>query len=289
MSTSNTRETGKAKLARLQAEQRRERQRKIMVGITAAVVVVVLVVVGGFYLVSRQQQQQNDAKAKANARDSAFVGQVENVPASAFDAVGAGSSTQAPKATNGTADTVGGKPRLLYIGAEYCPYCGMERWALTSALSRFGTFKGVASAVSTANDNPANIPTMTYLNASYTSQYVAFKSYETSDRTGTKQLQKLSTADEALEKQYDTQGSIPFLLYGGLYTSSGATYDGTELQNMSGAAVAKQMLSPTTAISKGILGASNVISAQICSLTKGAPANVCNSSGVKAASAKLAK
>ncbi|MBO1756070.1 DUF929 family protein [Allobranchiibius sp. CTAmp26] len=289
MSTSNARETGKAKLARLQAEQKRERQRKVMVAITAAVVVVVLVVVGGFYLVSRQQQKQNDAKAKANARNSAFVGQVENVPAAAFNTVGAGSAAQAPKATNGSPDTVDGKPRLLYIGAEYCPYCGMERWALTSALSRFGTFKGVASAVSTANDNPANIPTMTYLNASYTSKYVAFKSYETADRTGQKQLQKVSAADSALQSKYDSQGSIPFLLYGGLYTSSGATYDGTALQNMSGAAVAQQMLSPTTAISKGILGASNVISAQICVLTKGAPADVCSSPGVKAASAKLAK
>ena len=289
MSTSNARETGKAKLARLQAEQKRERQRKIMVAITAAVVVVVLVVVGGFYLVSRQQQQQNDAKAKANARDSAFVSKVENVPAATFDTVGAGSAAQAPTATNGTADTVDGKPRLLYIGAEYCPYCGMERWALTSALSRFGTFKGVGSAVSSATDNPANIPTMTYLNASYTSKYLAFTSYETLNRDQTKQLQTVSPADEALQKKYDSQGSIPFLLYGGLYTSSGATYDGSALQDMSGAAVAQQMLSPTTAISKGILGASNVISAQICVLTKGAPANVCSSSGVTAASAKLAK
>ncbi|MBO1765280.1 DUF929 family protein [Allobranchiibius sp. GilTou73] len=287
MSTSNARETGKAKLARLQAEQKRERQRKIMAAITAAVVVVVLVVVAGFYLVSRQQQKDNDAKAKANARDSAFISKVENVPAATFDTVGAGTASQAPKATNGSADTVDGKPRILYIGAEYCPYCGMERWALTSALSRFGTFKGVASAVSSPTDTVANIPTMTYLNASYTSQYIAFKSYETETRDE-QPLQKVSAADAALQNKYDSQGSIPFLLYGGLYTSSGATYDGTALQNMSSAAVTQQMLSPTTAISKGILGASNVISAQICVLTKGAPANVCSSSGVKAASAKLA-
>ncbi len=288
MSTSEKGESGKAKLARLQAEQKRERQRKIAVSITAIAVVVVLVVVGGFYLISRQQKQDDDKQAAKNAKGTAFISQVEKVPASVFNSVGAGTSSTAPKATGGAADTVGGKPRLLYIGAEYCPFCGMERWPLTAALSRFGTFKGVGSALSIASDNPANIPTMTYLKSSYTSKYLDFKSYETADRTGTKELQKVSSADQALAKKYGT-GSIPFLLYGGQFTTQGATFDGAELSNMSAADVATQMLKPSTSISKGIIGASNVIAAQICKLTKSQPSNVCNSAGVKAASAKLDK
>lgn len=288
VTTSKDRETGKAKLARLQAEQKRERQRRIMVAITAGAVVVVLVVVGAFYLISRQQQKQNDAAAKTNAKNSSFIDKVENVPTSVFNTVGVGSAATAPTATGGPADTVGGKPRLLYVGAEYCPYCGMERWALTSALSRFGTFSGLTSSVSTSNDTVVNIPTMSYLKSKYTSKYVAFKSYETADREG-KALQTVSKADQTLAQKYNSQGSIPFLLYAGQYFSSGATYSGDELQNMSGAAVAAKMLQPTSTISKGIIGASNVISAQICKLTKGAPANVCTSPGVKAASAKLKK
>lgn len=289
MSTRNDRETGKAKLARLQAEQKHEHQRNVMVAVTAGVVVVILVAVGAFYLISRQQQDQANAKATANAQSSAFVSTVQNVPTSVFDAVGVGDSSQVPTPTNGAADTVNGKPRLVYIGAEFCPYCGMERWALTSALARFGTFSGVKSAVSSATDSPANIPTMTYLNATYTSKYVAFTSYETRDRTGAKELQKVSPADQALANKYNPKGDIPFMLYGGKYFTSGATYPGTELENMSAATVAAQMLQPKTTISKGIIGASNVISAQICTLTKGAPADVCTSPGVTAAAAKLKK
>src|SRR5215471_17073708 len=35
--------------------------------------------------------------------------------------------------------TSGGKPEMLYIGAEYCPYCAAMRWSMAVALSRFGT------------------------------------------------------------------------------------------------------------------------------------------------------
>ena len=33
-----------------------------------------------------------------------------------------------------------GKPEVLFVGAEYCPFCAAERWPLIVALSRFGHF-----------------------------------------------------------------------------------------------------------------------------------------------------
>ncbi|QLQ14649.1 MAG: DUF929 family protein [Micropruina sp.] len=30
---------------------------------------------------------------------------------------------------------------MLYVGAEFCPFCAMARLPLTIALSRFGTFR----------------------------------------------------------------------------------------------------------------------------------------------------
>ena len=45
-----------------------------------------------------------------------------------------------------------GKPEILYIGAEYCPYCATERWPLAVALSRFGTFTGLRGIHSSATD-----------------------------------------------------------------------------------------------------------------------------------------
>ncbi len=33
-----------------------------------------------------------------------------------------------------------GKPEVLFVGAEFCPFCAAERWPLIVALSRFGHF-----------------------------------------------------------------------------------------------------------------------------------------------------
>src|SRR5205823_15010475 len=43
-----------------------------------------------------------------------------------------------------------GKPEVLYIGAEYCPFCAAERWSLVYALARFGTFKGLLLSTSSS-------------------------------------------------------------------------------------------------------------------------------------------
>ena len=37
----------------------------------------------------------------------------------------------------------GGKPEVLYVGTEFCPYCAAESWSLIVALSRFGQFSGL--------------------------------------------------------------------------------------------------------------------------------------------------
>ena len=55
----------------------------------------------------------------------------------------AAQATSAPTTITGAPLTSGGKPEMLYIGAEYCPYCAAERWAMIVALSRFGTFSGL--------------------------------------------------------------------------------------------------------------------------------------------------
>jgi hypothetical protein len=66
-------------------------------------------------------------------------------------AVGYCPSTHVPvSATDAVAG--GGKPEVLYIGAEYCPYCGTERWSMIVALSRFGTFRGLKEIRSSPTD-----------------------------------------------------------------------------------------------------------------------------------------
>ena len=38
------------------------------------------------------------------------------------------------------AGCIDGRPGVVYVGSEFCPYCAADRWALVVALSRFGTF-----------------------------------------------------------------------------------------------------------------------------------------------------
>ena len=68
---------------------------------------------------------------------------ITGVPASALATVGKGSVLQFNPApiikVTGPALTSNGKPEMLYIGAEYCPYCAAMRWSMAVALSRFGT------------------------------------------------------------------------------------------------------------------------------------------------------
>ena len=82
------------------------------------------------------------AAAPTGASLTALIGKVTSVPAATLDQVGGGTVTAPPTTISGAALTSGGKPEMLYIGAEYCPYCAAERWAMIVALSRFGTFKG---------------------------------------------------------------------------------------------------------------------------------------------------
>ena len=78
--------------------------------------------------------------------------------------------------------TVDGKPQVVFVGAEYCPYCAAERWSMVMWLSRFGTFKNLPRS---SPHPPTSIPTLTRspsTSRSYTSQYIDFSSNEVEDR-----------------------------------------------------------------------------------------------------------
>lgn len=277
--------TGREKLAALQAQQARAARQKKLLAITSGAVVIVLAVVAVFFVVGQNKANSDNKKALSAASNAAYIDTLLKVPGNTYDAVGRGAASATPKAVTGSPLTKAGKPEVLYIGAEFCPYCGMERWALTAALARFGTFTGLQSAVSTQNDSVANIPTMTYLHAKYTSKYLTFTTFETADRNGNR-LQTPDNASLALMQKFDSGGQIPFIDYGNRAVSVGATYQGqTFMQNVSGASIAAKLSDPNSPEAQSILGAANVITSRLCALTKGQPAAVCASTGVLKAQA----
>ena len=279
----STRAETAARAAQLRAEAaRKDRQRTQVIAASVAVVVVIIAVVVGVVISNRPK----DAPAAASG-GAAALATLEKLPATLFDKAPAPSPSQAPtKLQGGTALTQDGKPKVLYIGAEYCPFCAMERWALIGALSRFGTFTGVTETTSSSTDVHPNTPTFSFKDAKFTSDVVAFQAIETQDREG-KPLQTLDGENLALFQKFNPGGGIPWVTYGGTHATDGATVDANAFEGKTYDQIIAGIQDPTSDIGKTVTPAINMITAQICSQTDGKPANVCTSQGVQSASVLL--
>jgi len=224
----------------------------------------------------------------------AVVSAVTSVPSSTTDSVGKGTAN--PKMlvplSGAPALASGGKPEVLYMGAEYCPFCATERWAMLNALSRFGTFSNIKFIHSAADDTPASVPTLTFYQSGYNSKYVTFTPVEM-QKIDKSTLQNPTSEQKALLNKYDAPpyvqgggGAIPFMYFGGKYIVSGASYDYNVLSGKTYAQIAAAMKDPSSDIAKGAIGAANQMTAAICKLTGDQPATACTAS-IKALEAGL--
>jgi uncharacterized protein DUF929 len=285
------------------AEQAQVRKRRLY--LAGGSIIAVIAVVVAFVLASSNGGSSGAAPGSTAAPPtggdaSSVVGQLTSVPASTLDQVGAGTTQANPTSITGPALTSGGKPEVLYIGAEYCPYCAAERWAMIVALSRFGTFSGLAPIRSAAKDGGGNAepypltPTWTFAKSSFTSSYVTFTPVEGYTNIPDKAtgfytvLQTPTAAQTALLNKYDAayQGAIPFIDYGNKFLSVGASYNPALLSGLTWAQIAADLHDPTSAVAKSVLGTANFATAAICSLTGNQPASACTST-VRALQAKI--
>lgn len=281
--------------AQLAAQQQAERRRRLLLAVGAAVLVVVIV--GGLVTIRLVGGGKKTATGPSGAADSGLVTALSSIPDSTFAAVGTSAVKAAPSAITAPALTAGGKPKVLYIGAEFCPYCAAERWPVTVALSRFGTFSNLGTTHSASEDVFPNTPTLSFHGATYTSQYLAFTGVETTTNemvgNGYKPLDTPTAEDQKTFDTYnkppyvDSDGSIPFIDLGGKYVGSGATYSPDLLAGKTQTAIADALKDPSSPIAKAVDGSANVYTAAICKLTNNQPAKVCSTDAVTAAAAKL--
>ena len=250
----------------------------------AAVVAGLAVVVAAFFLI---RNYINYTPTPLNTTGtSQVVSTITSLPSSEFDSVGQGSATNSFKSVTGSPLTgPSGKPEVFFFGAEYCPYCAAQRWALIIALSRFGTFAGLQTTSSSSTDVYANTPTFTFRNATFSSQYIDFVSVETTDRNRNP-LQTPSSDQQQLVSSYDSAGSIPFIDFGNRYVTVGAMYLPDKLSGMSWPAVADALQQSTSPQAQAILGSANLTTAAICKMTGDAPA-VCTDTTIQNLEKKL--
>jgi hypothetical protein len=283
--------------AQRQAERRAERRRQLM--ITGVSVVGVLAIVAVFIIIKVATGGAAKSGSAAGTSLAAVARQASSVPVATLNQVGPGAvgSGQYPnpmiKIPGSPALTANGKPEILYMGANYCPFCATERWAMLVAMSRFGTFSNLHFIHSDPNDNPASIPTLTFYKSNYTSKYIVFTPVEMQN-IDKSPLQTPTAAQNAIINKYDAPpyvkgqaGSIPFMDFGGRWMISGASYNFQVLQGQTWSQIAAALHDPSSTIAQGADGTANYFTAAICSLTKNQPATVCNASAIKSLQGKI--
>jgi hypothetical protein len=221
--------------------------------------------------------------------DPTLVQTVSNVPDSAFDAVGLGATTNPPETVSEDALAQDGKPELLYIGAEYCPYCAAERWAMVVALSRFGTFSDLKTTRSSPSDVFPNTATFSFYGSTYRSNYLVFEPVEmySTEPTGGGYAKLQSATSDQLARINASGGGFPFLDFGGKFVISGTSYSPGVISGMDWQTIASTLTQTDSKPAQAIIGTANVLTAAICRLTDGKPESVCSSPGVQAADAYI--
>jgi len=252
----------------------KKRNRRIIL-ISVGVVVVVAAVAFALLIGSTFQSQYSSYIYKPVP--STMYQQLSGISDSTLSTIGSPSGVGGPTTASGTLLTSDGKPEVLYIGGEYCPYCAVERWALIVALSHFGTFTGLEYMLSSSTDINSNSPTFTFSNATYTSDYVAFVPVEEFNRTNEDTpWHPLTSAEQSVFTQYGS-GGFPFLDLGNQYIVNGVQTT-IDLSGQNWTQVASQLNNPNSSIAQAIDGAANKLISAICKIDGGEPASVCTQS-----------
>jgi len=228
---------------------------------------------------------------------------LDHVPPAVFDTVGVTAPNVqlvAPAVLHGQPPLrSGGKPEVLYVGAEFCPFCGAERWPLIVALSRFGHFTKLYNMQSAAQSVFSGIQTFSFAGASYRSRYVSFTGVElysdavTANGTYAR-IATLSPDQSMLVSKYggapqagSAPGSAPFVDIANRLVTSTSGFSPALIIRQSQAAIVSGLDHPDNQITQAIVASANQLSAGICVATGQQPDSVCASKGVREAAVDL--
>jgi hypothetical protein len=272
--------------------------------LAVGVVVVALAAIITALVLIKVNSQSTSVSTSAKAVPVSVFRAITHVPTSALTQAGYSPAIPLTEKLSGSPAplTSSGKPEVLFIGADYCPFCAAERWPIISALSKFGTFSNLHLMTSSATDSYANTHTFTFYKSSYTSKYISFVPVEWSTNqtttssnnfSGYSILQPPTKAQLKLFTTYDaapyttTSGSIPFIDFGNKYVQIGASYTPQVLSGLNWTTIAGALSLPTSSAGQAIDQTTNVITATICKMTGDQPANVCGTPLIKSLTTQL--
>jgi hypothetical protein len=257
----------------------------------------------GVKLLSHNEAHRATAPAESAAGTfsipSNLVERVENVPVSdlisqavaAYKTAGLTSNIRPPEKLAAKTPFLvrNGKPEIIFLGAEFCPYCAPERWSLVMALSKFGTFSHLVGTTSSSTDLDPASPSFSFYGPSFSSPELVFLGDEMFNNhgmssTGFPVLQKPTAEEQALFTKYDAppyvpatdSGGIPFTYIAGSFVLIGPQWLGAQLSGLSWASAATTLTSGTTLMSKEAEAAAGFLVGDICAVTHDKPISVCS-------------
>lgn len=196
-----------------------------------------------------------------------------------------GAGSNLPVKVTGKPFIVSGKPEVLYIGADYCPYCAVTRWGLILALMRFGNFTRLSYTQSSATDYAADTSTFSFTNSSYSSSLIHFDGIEMANRSGASiPGVNLTTGQQlAFNKYSSTGGGIPFLDIGNSSIENGAVISPVLVHGYTWSQIIRNLSMQNSGIAQGVVGSADVFTAYICASnsTLNATASACRQPYVK--------
>lgn len=251
--------------------------------IVGGVIISFVLIIGCFFFIAQiNQPDLSPIPISAKALRA-----VSSISETEFEIVGAGQVLHplSPLRTKNSLPPIqtgeNGKPLFFYHGAEYCPFCAPQRWAMVVALSQFGAFKNIHQITS----SEGYVVSFSFENSEYSSPYFDLVAIEKS-QDPSKQEVALNAQQKHLLAVYDAppyvpaefQGQIPFIDIANRYVQAGSSFDYQTLQNYSWQDITNKLSDPKSALAQRIIGSANYMIAALCTVTNEQPFSVCHRS-----------
>lgn len=263
------RQQARQRIAAERAARKRAELRRRLVLPVAAITAVLAVVV----TLIAVKATSAPAAASESPAPMAVVSRVTSVPARQLAEAGTGHAVT-PLLTvrrPGRPLTIGGKTAIVFVSEESCPFCAAERWPLAVALSHFGSWSGLGTTQSAANDVYPRTATLSFRAAHFTSRDLTLRTTELATSTG-RPLQPATPLDTQLINAYDVppyvntaaqSGAVPFLDVANRYILAGAQYNPQVLAGLTAEQIASQLRNPSSPVAEAIDAAAGTIIAAI--------------------------
>ncbi len=274
-----------------QARAARQRRNRWIAGTAVAAVIVIVGALVGVKLAGGGSSSSSNASNGSTPTTSpgaapprqpappAAVARVTSVPIPTLVA-GAAKVTNlnAAQPTTGAPLTSGGKPEVLYIGAEFCPICATQRWPMVVALSHFGTFSNLSETHSAVQEG--NIATFSFYGSTYASPYLTFTPVETTTNQPSGNyyvpLETPTAAQMAVWRSKQGNNlTFPFIDMGGKLLLETSQFSPDILIGQSFDQIVAAVGDNNTTVGAQINASAAVLIKNLCSITDEKPAATC--------------